>query len=326
MKRTAILILLAVGMLGVLSGLTITREHFGFFDGAQRNFRQGGWNASGTDTGEGSGKNWSFALPSTGYINNTYHHVSGASGYPAANISCAYTQQVNGIDGSGYNYYQDNGEDILNLGYTGYPNTVWNPPIPNGLPHYLGKIWQGNHAWAYGSYSIQGKVISEGTLSTHLGSFPALCVRYHYQTTNFSYYYYQWESTQYGIMAYALDLNGGMLYVLESAQANEVAGDDPAVAGLPALRAHPDPSGGSFCLQFQQKHSARVDLSVYNLRGQKVFQRDYGILPAGANELAVDIMASGQSPLPAGVYLLRLKHGNSISNGRIIIVPGRARL
>jgi len=320
MKRTAILILLAVGMLGVLSGLTITREHFGFFDGAQRNFRQGGWNASGTDTSEGSGKNWSFALPSTGYINNTYHHVSGASGYPAANISCAYTQQVNGIDGSGYNYYQDNGEDILNLGYTGYPNTVWNPPIPNGLPHYLGKIWQGNHAWAYGSYSIQGKVISEGTLSTHLGSFPALCVRYHYQTTNFSYYYYQWESTQYGIMAYALDLNGGMLYVLESAQANEVAGDDPAAIMSPEIHIWPNPATNRFCVSFTQSHAKKAIINLYNLRGQTLYRRDYGLIPAGKPVLDVVIPNSIEEILATGIYLVKLESSAGVFYRRLMII------
>lgn len=288
------LMFLGMSMVCWLQALTITREHFGFNDASQRNYRQGGWDSSSTDTSEGSGKTWSFTLPTTGYVNNTYHHVNGASGYPNANISCYYTQYVNGYSGSGYNYYQDNGEDILNLGYTGAPNTVWNPPIPNGLPHYQGKTWQGTHAYTYGSYSVQGKVISEGTISTHLGSYAAVCVRYYYSTTSLSYYCYQWESAEYGIMAYALTINGGMLYVLYEADANQVSASDAAVPQVSGLSVSPNPVYGVFRVAFQQSKAAPVLMNVDNLSGQIAFKKNFNTLPAGENELTADIITQGK--------------------------------
>ena len=319
MRRLSLIAIFLILLYTGLQALTITRDHFGYRDGAQRNFRQGSWDISSTDTSEGTGKLWSFALPSTGWVNSSYQHVASVPGFPGANISSYYSQFVNGYSASGYIYYQDNGDDILTCGYSGAPNTIWNPPIPTGLPHYLGKTWQGTHAYTYGNYSVQGKVISQGIATTHLGSFPALCIRYLYSTTNFSYYCYQWETAEYGIIAYSFTLNDGMLYVLHEAEANSVFTHDSAASPLFSAAIYPNPSHGTISLDFELKQPANLRISLFNLRGQKLYSRDYHALLPGRQRLEAVLKDSSGSRLPKGLYTVKLDTGDSITTHRLIL-------
>jgi len=315
MKYLTCLILLLALVIG-LSALTVTKEHYGYNHNALRDYKQGVWNQSATDLSEGSGKTWSFALPVTGFVHNHYSHVNGSPNFPDADITCVYTQYVNGIDDSGTMYYQQTDNDILNLGYATNPITVWTPPIPTGLPHYLGKTWQGNHAWTYGSYNISGKVISEGTVSTHLGSFEALCVRYHYSGTNFSYYYYQWETAEYGIIAYTTTLIDGMLYVLESASPNEVATQDEYQEASPGLSAYPNPARDVILIKAPADDASAWRISLYDLRGRRLLDLK-GQSPAE--------LSAGQSldlkglKLASGIYLLRAENGSRKLHTRLMI-------
>lgn len=314
--KKLIYVLILSAVLSGLNALVVTKEHYGFNHGSQRRYKQGAWSSSGTDLSEGVGKNWSFSLPSVGYVNNSYFHVSGISGFPTANISCQYTQYINGINDSGTLYYQESGDDILNLGYTAAPNITWNPPIPNGLPHYLNKTWQGTHAYQYGSYSVDCKVISEGTISIPLGTFPALCIRYYYSTTSYNYYYYQWETAEYGIVAYSMTVNGGMLYVLEQAEPNVTPVDDALITAIPRLSVYPNPARNALWVKLADSGNASWHFDLYDLRGRKVL--DLGkVSPAeAANDLRLDI---GGSIPGSGVYILRASNGTQTRHSRIVI-------
>ena len=319
MRTRITFIALLLAFFTYTGAITILPEHFGFTDGAIRNFRQGNWDSSTTDLSEGSGKQWNFALPSPGYVYNTYHDVQNVSAFPNANISCSYSQNQNGYFSSGYMYYQNSGQDILNIGYTGAPNTVWNPPIPNGLPHFLGKTWQGDHAYTYGSYHVAGKVISEGTISTHLGSFPALLIRYLYSTSSFSYYVYQWETLEYGITAYALTLNGGMLHVLHQATPNVVATSEALAPSIDHLNIYPNPSNGDFTLGFHLQKASPIQVKIYNLRGQLLHSQSYPALPIGKNSLDIHLFQNAEEPPKPGLYILKIKSDGYIQQTKIII-------
>ena len=292
----------------LLCGLTITVQDYGFENGKIRNYSEGPWSASGTDLTEGSGKVWSFALPSVGYINNSYHNVSNVPGYPAANRSATYSQFLLGYQSTGTNYYQVTGSDILSLGYPASPNLVWNPAIPMGLPHYPGKTWQGTHSWQYGTYTVDGKVISEGQISTPLGSDPAVCVRYYYQNNVNNYYFYQWETREYGIMAYTITLNGGMLYVLNQADQNVAVNDPELIPSALDYSYGPNPFIQELTITLKDASSSPVDLSVYNIKGQRLFHRQY----LRTSEIVWDGKDDASNELSKGIYLLRIsRDGNS---------------
>ncbi len=298
--------------------LTVTTADYGFAAGKIRNYRQGSWNASATDLSEGTGKYWSFTTPTTGYMNNSYITVQNVPAFPTANVASSYTQYVNGILDSGTLYYQHTDEEIYNLGYAATPNLVWNPAIPMGLPHYLGKTWQGTHQWTYGSYSISGKVISEGTVSFGLGSFPAVCVRYHYATNSISYDNYQWETAEYGIVAYSLTINGGTIYVLNQAEPN-VANDDPLLIPL-SLDADisPNPFRNKIVVTPKSQVNEETKLVLYNLRGQKLFEQVYP--PQSSKNMEIDLSAQSAN-LRCGVYLLSMEMGGKRTLRKLTRLP-----
>jgi len=178
--------------------------------------------------------------------------------------------------------------------------------VPVGLPHYLGKTWTGTHNWAYGSYTVSGKVLVEGQVSTPLGRYPAVLMRYYYQTDVISYYNYQWETREYGIIAYTNTLNNGMLYVLNQAEPN-VANDD-YVTQAPSLKASigPNPFAADLSLALVSKNSHPVSVSIYDLRGRLVSHSKHS-LKAGI-ELQLDLTQEFVSQA-TGIYFVSITAG-----------------
>jgi len=301
------ILILVVSLLWISGyGITIELGDYGYAEGKIRNYSEEPWTASCTDLSEGTNKTWSFSMPTAGYVNNTFHTVQNVSSFPNANISATYDQYTLDYYSNGTMYYQNTGSDILNIGYTGYPNLVWNPPVPVGLPHYLGKTWTGTHNWAYGSYTVSGKVLVEGQVSTPLGRYPAVLMRYYYQTDVISYYNYQWETREYGIIAYTNTLNNGMLYVLNQAEPN-VANDD-YVTQAPSLKASigPNPFAADLSLALVSKNSHPVSVSIYDLRGRLVSHSKHS-LKAGI-ELQLDLTQEFVSQA-TGIYFVSITAG-----------------
>jgi hypothetical protein len=301
------ILILAVSVVCIRGlGITIEIGDYGYAEGKIRNYSEGPWTPSGTDISEGTNKVWNFNMPSAGYVNNTYHNVQNVSGFPSANISATYDQYTLNYYSNGTQYYQNTGSDILNIGYTASPDFVWNPPVPMGLPHYLGKTWTGTHSWAYGTYNVSGKVIAEGQVTTPLGCYDAELVRYYYQTNVINYYCYQWETKEYGIIAYTITVNEGMLYVLNQAEPN-VANVDYLV-DAPSLKAtiSPNPFAGNLCLTVESRNGNPVSVSIYNLRGRIVTRSEH-ILPAG-KELRLDLTKDFACQIP-GIYFISVKAG-----------------
>lgn len=315
--KKQLLSLLVITLSLALNSIIVQNTDYGFGHNKQRIFKQGSWIQNNTDLSEGTGKYWEFSLPSTGYVNSIYSHIEGTTAFPTANIVCQYTQHINGYDDAGFMYYLDDGTDILNLGYTGSPYITWTPPIPMGLPHYLGKTWQGTHIYEYGTYTVTGNVISEGTISTHLGTFPALCVRYHYTSSTFSYYYYQWETQEYGITAYTNDLNGGMLYVLEQADPNQVSVQDSSLSPELKLSVYPNPARDKLWIKSSGDVPMRYSLSLYDLRGRLVAVSGDLILSKQAGAYPVDLL---RPSLPTGIYFLQIDSAMGIQRLRLVLM------
>lgn len=317
MRRMLLLLVVLTVWIGGY-GLTIEVGDYGYGEGKVRNYSEGPWNSSGTDLSEGTGKSWSFSMPNAGYVNNTFHLVQNVSGFPTANISADYNQYTTGYYTSGTQYYRNTGSDILSIGYTASPNFVWNPAVPMGLPHYVGKTWTGTHSWQYGSYTVSGKVISEGQITTPLGSYAAVCVRFYYQTNAISYYYYQWETKEYGIIAYVITVNGGMLYVLNQADSN-VANDDN-VAEFPTLKAttSPNPFANELRLTLKSETDSPARLTIYDLRGRAISERLISLSKDSETELELGEAFLDQAP---GIYILTVRAGKEKLTRKITKLP-----
>ena len=73
------------------------------------------------------------------------------------------------------------------------------------------------------------------------------------------------------------------------------------------LDASPNPFAGSVELSFELKTPARAELAVYNLRGQKLCDLSSATYGPGKHSLTWDGRDGEGKPLPAGIYLLRLR-------------------
>jgi len=85
-----------------------------------------------------------------------------------------------------------------------------------------------------------------------------------------------------------------------------VHGNDDLSPGLPTLSAGPNPFTDLAVVRYTLPKAARVDLNIYNLRGQKVRTLDCGLKAAGEQILPWEGCDDKAQPLASGVYLLRL--------------------
>lgn len=91
--------------------------------------------------------------------------------------------------------------------------------------------------------------------------------------------------------------------------ANTAGEDDLAPAAELNLFCGPNPFSQSVGISFELKYPARVELEVYNLRGQKLRALENGFHSPGKHELAWDGRDEAGAQVPPGIYLIRLQAG-----------------
>ena len=79
---------------------------------------------------------------------------------------------------------------------------------------------------------------------------------------------------------------------------------------------YPNPFGSSTTITYSLPEEGYVDLRVYNVLGQEVQRLMSGSRTSGFYRMNWDGTASGGAPLPAGVYLLRMRTENGAEKNR----------
>jgi ligand-binding sensor domain-containing protein len=105
--------------------------------------------------------------------------------------------------------------------------------------------------------------------------------------------------------------------------------DNPAVEGsdpvLPpaslALKASPNPFVEEVKLEFNLEQPSPVELSGYNLRGQKLFSISYPLLGKGRQVLGWDGRDDNGNRCAPGVYILRLKAEGATQARKVLLAP-----
>ncbi|NNF57946.1 MAG: PKD domain-containing protein [Rhodothermaceae bacterium] len=90
-------------------------------------------------------------------------------------------------------------------------------------------------------------------------------------------------------------------------------GEVPEVTAL--LGAYPNPFTQAATVRYALAESGAVELAVYNLLGQRVAVLASGTWEAGTHEARLDAAA-----LPSGVYVYRLRTGETVLTGRLMLV------
>lgn len=89
------------------------------------------------------------------------------------------------------------------------------------------------------------------------------------------------------------------------------------------VEVHPNPlmskTGGEIRWYIPEGEEATAELGIYNLKGQKVYGRYLGDLPAGEGKLLREDWL-GDTKLPAGIYFIQLRIGKQICGSKLTIL------
>ena len=98
-------------------------------------------------------------------------------------------------------------------------------------------------------------------------------------------------------------------------------GNTPLPQTIELSQNYPNPFNPSTTIEFSLPHSQDVQLTVYNIKGQRVATLVDGICAEGINRVTFDTnVGAGLRPLTSGIYIYRLVSGDDIVTRKMIIV------
>lgn len=83
---------------------------------------------------------------------------------------------------------------------------------------------------------------------------------------------------------------------------------------------YPNPFNPSTVIEFQLPKTEKVELSIYNILGQKVRQLVNSELTAGINMITWDGRNDAKIQLSSGIYFYSIKVGNNVFSGKIVMI------
>lgn len=212
---------MVIGLLAVLcisaQALTIESKDIGYIPGHTYDYTVVQSAPTKLDLTKGTGKKWNFTSYSGSYyykITRIYN-VSNNSNFPEATLAVDYSGKTISSF-SGTTYLKEKNGDLLTIGgiSSGY-KTEYTPYTQMGLPHDLGKKWSITYTVDGYSQTQNAEVIAEGTVITSMGTFQAVLVKSTIESSNT----YNWETKEYGLIAYAFTPNN-YIYVMTSGTRN----------------------------------------------------------------------------------------------------------
>ncbi|MDZ4120957.1 MAG: T9SS type A sorting domain-containing protein, partial [Candidatus Cloacimonadaceae bacterium] len=82
---------------------------------------------------------------------------------------------------------------------------------------------------------------------------------------------------------------------------------------------YPNPANKKVYVSFETDATAKVEVAVYNLKGQKVASISDGFKSKGKHQELWQLRDYNGKELPAGMYILRLTSGNQTAQRKLII-------
>ncbi len=108
-------------------------------------------------------------------------------------------------------------------------------------------------------------------------------------------------------------MEGGML---AEGEATDGAGDQ----SVQLLPAEPNPFNPSTRIAFKLPSARNIDLRVFDLRGRMVRTLASGSYPAGRHSVEWNGRTDGGTAVPSGVYFYRLRSGETVRSGKMLLV------
>lgn len=96
---------------------------------------------------------------------------------------------------------------------------------------------------------------------------------------------------------------------------SRITGIAPVVTKASKAKVYPNPARTTFTIRWSQGTDAATTLTLYNIIGNKVMEKDLGTTGTGKHIITLDA-----SNLEAGIYMYILQSGSNIYNGRLSVV------
>ncbi len=129
----------------------------------------------------------------------------------------------------------------------------------------------------------------------------------------------------FNLFVFADDAQGrssvGYVYGDLVAALDEADGDQPLIPDKLVLSGnYPNPFNPSTAIRFGLPVAGQVEITIYNLLGEKVSRLAGGQYPAGYHELRWDGTTAGGEAAASGLYIYEFRAGQKVLRGRMLLV------
>lgn len=290
----------------------------------------------------GSGLTWDYSAANIAGTNLSIDYVDPATHPQGGNIPGA-TMVMNQSDG-GYIFLNVTNDSVVNVGELSTTSTDCDYPVMQGTlikfpasigatvtDSVVGEYFDGflTNVTRWGSVTTE--VDANGTLITPTitwNNVTRVFSMYTYQDSSWTgaaisdilVFRYEWYAA--GRTTPVFFTNTRLVSVNAGPFTEErriwfadttTVGVEEALA-VRGLEVSPNPSEGQARISYELESTEQVNVSLYNLMGERVLEVYSGTQQSGAQNLDLDA-----SNLSAGIYFVRLEAGNSVVNRKMLI-------
>ncbi|MFC1509115.1 FlgD immunoglobulin-like domain containing protein [Candidatus Omnitrophota bacterium] len=99
-----------------------------------------------------------------------------------------------------------------------------------------------------------------------------------------------------------------------------VSVDETKPQPLPLIKSYPNPFNPTTTIEYDLPETGMAALTIYNIAGQKVRELLSGYKSAGMHRVIWDGTDESGNAVSAGVYIARLKAGEAVATGKMVLV------
>ena len=123
---------------------------------------------------------------------------------------------------------------------------------------------------------------------------------------------------------YQIEVIDGVFTQLDIAMYEIVSTDEPIIPNssfqISDLSNYPNPFNPSTIISFSIQNDSKVNLTIFNIKGQKIKTLINDQLPKGKHSIIWSCLDSNNKPVSSGIYLYKVKAGNQESVNRMLLL------
>jgi hypothetical protein len=290
----------------------------------------------------GTGLTWDYSAATPTATNLTINYVDPATHPQGSNIPGA-TVVMNQSDGV-YQFLNVTNDSVVNVGELSTTSTACDYPVKQGtlikFPSNVGALVTDSVEGEYFDGfltnvtrwgSVTTEVDASGTLITPTitwNNVTRVFSRYVFQDSSWTgaavsdifVFRYEWYAAGRRTPVFFTNTRLVSVNAGPFTEERRIWWADTTAVGVEealsvrGLEVNPNPSEGQARISYELETTEQVNVSLFNLMGERVLVVYSGTQQSGAQKLDLDA-----SSLSAGIYFVRLEAGNSVVNRKVVI-------